>query len=285
MRYSYSWPKLCHYVTRIYSSRLLNWWKSTEGSFDVGGGVHIFYYIVGLVGGFRVKIMVADDDRDMVDMLSYWLKGHGYDVVRAFDGEQAIKRWRETLPDLVILDIQMPKLDGFEVCRQMRSETNSMVLILTAHDREDDEVRGLEMGADDYLRKPFSPRQLLARIKAVMRRSSSTRGVSASSAITVGPVTLDAMRHEVVRDGVKVRLTPTESRLLHLLITHTGQVLTTDMIIERVWGYDDAGDSGLVKTHIRHLRQKVEPDPNSPQYIMTVPGVGYTFTAPVSVES
>src|SRR5260221_104779 len=104
-----------------------------------------------------MKIMVADDDRDMVDMLSYWLKGHGYDVIRAFDGEQAIKRWRETLPDLVILDVQMPKLDGFEVCRQMRSETNSMVLILTAHDREDDEILVLEMGADDYLRKPFSP--------------------------------------------------------------------------------------------------------------------------------
>src|SRR5437660_3980431 len=178
----------------------------------------------------------------------------------------------------------MPKLDGFEVCRQMRSETNSMVLILTAHDREDDEVRGLEMGADDYLRKPFSPRQLLARIKAILRRSSSTKGPGGSSTITVGPVSLDAMRHEVTRDGIKVRLTPTESRLLHLLITHTGQVLTTDMIIERVWGYDDAGDSGLVKTHIRHLRQKVEPNQNAPQYIMTVPGVGYTFTAPISIE-
>ena len=116
-----------------------------------------------------MKIMVADDDRDMVDMLSYWLKGHGYDVVRAFDGEQAIKRWRETLPDLVILDVQMPKLDGFEVCRQMRSETNSLVLILTAHDREDDEIRGLEMGADDYLRKPFSPRQLLAKIREYLQ--------------------------------------------------------------------------------------------------------------------
>src|SRR5256712_4470484 len=131
--------------------------------------------------------MVADDDRDMVDMLSYWLKGHGYDVVRAFDGEQAIKRWRESLPDLVILDVQMPKLDGFEVCRQIRSETNSMVLILTAHDREDDEIRGLEMDADDYLRKPFSPRQLLARIKAVMRRSTISQRVSNSSSITVGP--------------------------------------------------------------------------------------------------
>jgi DNA-binding response OmpR family regulator len=118
----------------------------------------------------------------------------------------------------------------------------------------------------------------LARIKAVMRRSSNVRGMASSSAITAGPITLDAMRHEVVRDGVKVRLTPTESRLLHLLISHTGQVLTTDMIIERVWGYDEAGDSGLVKTHIRHLRQKVEPNPNTPQYIMTVPGVGYTFT-------
>src|SRR6201987_5553023 len=179
----------------------------------------------------------------------------------------------------------MPKLDGFEVCRQMRSETNSMVLILSALDREDDEVRGLELGADDYLRKPFSPRQLLARIKALMRRSSSTQGSGGgSSSITVGPVTLDAMRHEVTRDGVKVRLTPTESRLLHLLITHTGQVLTTDMIIERVWGYDEVGDSGLVKTHIRHLRQKVEPNANHPKYITTVPGVGYTFTSPVTTS-
>jgi DNA-binding response OmpR family regulator len=231
-----------------------------------------------------VKIMVADDDRDMVDMLSYWLKGRGYDVIRAFDGEQAIKRWRETLPDLVILDVQMPKLDGFEVCRQMRSETNSMVLILTAFDREDDEVRGLELGADDYLRKPFTPRQLLARIKAILRRSTNGHGAANTSVVTVGPVSLDAMRHEITREGDKVRLTPTESRLLHLLMTHTGQVLTTDMIIERVWGYDEAGDSGLVKTHIRHLRQKVEPDSNNPQFIMTVPGVGYTFTAPFSNE-
>src|SRR5216684_7188468 len=144
-----------------------------------------WYCDTGLAGGTNVKIMVADDDRDMVDMLSYWLKGHGHDVVRAFDGEQAIKRWREALPDLVILDVQMPKLDGFEVCRQMRSETNSMVLILTAQDRVDDEIRGLEMGADDYLRKPFSPRQLLARIKAIMRRSSTARGTNSSSSITV----------------------------------------------------------------------------------------------------
>src|SRR5207245_11455376 len=141
-----------------------------------------------------MKIMVADDDRDMVDMLSYWLKGHGYDVVRAFDGEQAIKRWRETLPDLVILDVQMPKLDGFELCRQLRSETNSMVLILTADDRDDDEIRGLEMGADDYLRKTFSSRQLLGRINAIMRRSNSSKCCSNSSSSTVCIGMIVAMR-------------------------------------------------------------------------------------------
>src|SRR5260370_17084256 len=120
-----------------------------------------------------MRIMVADDDRDMVDMLSYWLKGHGYDVIRAFDGEQAIKRWRETLPDLVILDAQMPKLDGFEVCRQMRSETNSMVLILTAHDREDDEKNGLEMGPPTYLPNPFIPPPLLAPLKPITPPSTT----------------------------------------------------------------------------------------------------------------
>ena len=232
-----------------------------------------------------MKIMLADDDRDMVEMLTPWLKGHGHDIVQAYDGEQAIKKWRETVPDLVILDVDMPKLDGFEVCRKMRMETNSMVIILSAYDREDDEVRGLEMGADDYVRKPFTPRQLLARIKAVMRRSTSSRNVTGSSTLTVGPITLDAMRHEVTRENIKVRLTPTESRLLHLLISHTGQVLTTDMIIERVWGYEESGDSGLVKTHIRHLRQKVEPDSNNPRFITTVPGVGYTFSPPMIAES
>lgn len=232
-----------------------------------------------------MKILVADDDRDLNDIITYWLKGHGHDIVRAFDGEQAIGKWRESKPDMVILDVEMPKIDGFEVCRKMSAESTSLVLFLSCRDREADEVRGLDLGGDDYLTKPFSPRQLMARIKALGRRATSAPHVSMTSLVSVGPISLDSMRHEASRNGIKVRLTPTESRLLHLLLTHTGQVLTTDMIIERVWGYDEAGDSGLVKTHIRHLRQKVEPDANSPQYIMTVPGVGYTFTAPVSVES
>src|SRR6185312_2099740 len=137
----------------------------------------------------------------------------------------------------------------------------------------------LDLGADDYLRKPFSPRQLLARIRALARRAVSAPSISTSSLVAVGPISLDSMRHEAMRNGVKVRLTPTESRLLHLLLTHSGQVLTTDQIVERVWGYEDAGGTGLVKTHIRHLRQKFEPVPSTPQYIVTVPGVGYTFMA------
>ncbi len=227
-----------------------------------------------------MKIMVADHDRDMIDLLSFWLKGYGYDVVRAFDGEQAIKRWHEAWPDLVIVDLHMSKYSGFDVCQQIRSETHAMALILIGSDCEEDEVRGLEMGADDYLRKPFSPRRLLARITAVMRRSSPSHPDAGSPVITVGPITLNSLHYEVFRDASKVKVTPTESRLLHLLMTHTGQVLTPGIISSRMWGYDEVGNTGLIKTHIRHLRQKVERDAKSPRHILTVPGKGYTFTVP-----
>src|SRR5260370_28319951 len=227
-----------------------------------------------------MKIMVADHDRDMVDLLSFWLKGHGYDVVRAFDGEQAINRWHEALPDLVIVDLHLSKYSGFDVCQQMRSETHAMALILIGSDCEEDEVRGLEMGADDYLRKPVSPRRLLARITAVMRRSSPAHPDAAAPVITVGPIMLDPLRHEVFRGESKVKVTPTESRLLHLLITHPGQVLTLAVISSRMWGYDEGGDTDLIKTHMHHLRQKVEPDAKRPRYILTVPGRGYTFKVP-----
>jgi DNA-binding response OmpR family regulator len=230
-----------------------------------------------------MKILVVDDDRELVDLLTYCLRGVGYEIVRAFDGERALHVWREQRPDLVILDIEMPKLDGFEVCRRIANESTALVLFLTCHDREADEIRALDLGADDYLRKPFSPKQLLARIRALSRRSGAARATT--SHISAGPISLDSMRHEAMRSGSKVRLTPTESRLLHLLLTNSGQVLTTDQIVERVWGYDDAGDTGLVKTHIRHLRQKIEPVPNAPQYIVTIPGVGYTFIAQSPVEA
>lgn len=231
-----------------------------------------------------MKIMVVDHDCDMVDLLSFWLKGHGYDVVRAVDGEQAIQRWHEAWPDLVLLDLHLPKRDGFAVCQEIRSETSAMALILTGSDCEDDEVRGLEMGADDYLRKPLSPRRLLARITAVMRRSSPAHQASASLVMTVGPITLDPLRQEVLRDESTVKMTPTESRLLHLLMTHTGHVLTPGIISSRMWGHAEGGNTGLIKTHMHHLRQKVERDAKRPRHILTVPGRGYTFTVPVPVE-
>src|ERR1051326_7676486 len=169
-----------------------------------------------------MRILIADDDRELVDMLMYWLRAHGHQVMVAFDGDQAMKRWREQPPDLILLDIQMPKFDGFEVIRRMRGESNA-----------------LELGADDFLRKPFRPRQLLARIQAAARRAVSVTGPMNGSSITIGPISLDVSRHEVSRNGSRMRLTSTESRLLHLLLTHAGQVLTTDTIIERVWGYNE----------------------------------------------
>jgi DNA-binding response OmpR family regulator len=230
-----------------------------------------------------MKIMVSDVDKELVTMLAYLFRGHGYEVVRAFDGEQAIKNWHETLPDLVILDVELPKLDGFEVCRQIRRETNSVILILlTSLDDEDNEVYGLEIGADDYLHKPLSPRRLLARINAISRRSLDIPLFSSLSTITIGSITLDAMHREATRNGKKVRLTSIESHLLHLLMTHSGQVLPTNIIAEQVWGFDDMGVHPLVKPHICHLRQKVELDPDNPQYIVTVPGAGYTFTEPMT---
>jgi len=232
-----------------------------------------------------MKILVIDDDRDAVDLLTYWLRGHGHEVARAFDGEQGVARWREGRPDLVIIEAALPKLDGFEVCRKMANESAALILFLTGDGREADEIRALDLGADDYLRKPFSPRLLLARLRALARRAAAAPHVSTASVVSAGPISLDSMRHEAARSGLRVRLTPTESRLLHLLLTHSGQVLPTELIVERVWGYDDAGDTGLVKTHIRHLRQKIEPQPNAPQFIVTVPGVGYTFMAQLPAEA
>ncbi len=226
-----------------------------------------------------MKIMLADNNYELVDMLSYWLKQQRYEVVRAFDSEQAIKNWRETLPDLVIIDIQMLKRVGSEIYQKMRSQTHTTILPLTTTELSDDEMHSLEMESNNYLRKPFTPRQLLALIKTILRRSPRLETSPRASALTVGTITLDASRQEVVRGGKKVRLTPTESRLLHLFMTHAGQILSLDVILNSIRGFDHTGESDLVKTHVRHLRQKVERDASNPEYILTVLGVGYTFSA------
>ena len=224
-----------------------------------------------------MKLLVIDSDRDLVEMLTSWLKTLGYEVYRAYNSERARSEWLEQRPDLVIIDPMLKGGDVLEMCRDLRAKHDALVLVLTDSKDVQDEVRCLESGADDYLRKPFFPAQLLARIRAVSRRARSTLERRPSSVVTVGPLRVDSLHNEVSVHGKLVRLTPTESKLLHLLAINANDVCTANQIVTHVWGYDGDGDACLIKAHIRHLRQKVEPTPSDPRYILTVPGVGYTL--------
>jgi DNA-binding response OmpR family regulator len=224
-----------------------------------------------------MKILIIDHDRDVVEMLSGWLKTLGYDVHRAYSGERARREWVEHQPDLIILDTALTDTDALELCRDMQTKHDAFVLVI--NDRKDvqDEVRCPETCADDYLRKPFFPRQLLARIQAVSRRCRSTLSQRPPSRITVGTICVDSLQNEVQMDGKVTRLTPTESKLLHLLAVNSDNVCTTTQIVSHIWGFGNDGDASLIKAHIRHLRQKIEPDPGTPRYLLTIPGVGYTL--------
>ncbi len=224
-----------------------------------------------------MKLLIVDSDRDLVEMLTSWLKTLGYDVHRAYSGERAKLEWEEQKPDLVILDTTLKDVDAMQMCRDMRHKHDALVLVITDGKDVQDEVRCLESGADDYLRKPFYPSQILARIRAVSRRGRSSLEQRPSSIITVGPLRVDALHNSVSINGRTARLTPTESKLLHLLAVNANNVCTADQIVSHIWGFGNDGDSCLIKAHIRHLRQKVEPEPGNPHYILTVPGVGYTL--------
>lgn len=224
-----------------------------------------------------MKLLVVDNDRDLVEMLTSWLKTLGYDVHRAYTAERARHEWLEHRPDLVIMDTTLKDVDMLALCRDMRDKHDALVLVITDGKDVQDEVRCLESGADDYLRKPFFPSQLLARIHAVSRRARSSLEKRPSSIVTVGPICVDSLHNEVTIHGKTTRLTPTESKLLHLLAVSANDVCTANQIVTHVWGYDGDGDAGLIKAHIRHLRQKIEPDAGNPYYILTVPGVGYTM--------
>ncbi|GCE46813.1 two-component system alkaline phosphatase synthesis response regulator PhoP [Thermosporothrix hazakensis] len=224
-----------------------------------------------------MKLLIIDSDRDLVEMLTSWLKTLGHEVYRAFTEEKARIEWQERRPDLVIADPAMRDADILELYREMRTKHDALLLILTDGKDVQDEVRCLESGADDYLRKPFFPSQLLARIRAISRRSRATLERRPSSIIKVGPLCVDSLHNEVTIHGKTARLTPTESKLLHLLAINANDVCTAGQIVTHVWGYDGDGDTCLIKAHIRHLRQKIEPNPGNPRYILTVPGVGYTL--------
>jgi DNA-binding response OmpR family regulator len=219
-----------------------------------------------------MKILVVDDDLDLLALVAFALRQAGYLVVEATDGELALRRFAEEAPDLVVLDGNLPRIDGFEVCRRLRAESRTPILMLTVRGDEADVVRGLDLGADDYLTKPFSPRTLLARIRAALRRA----GLEKSSTLETGRVALDVGRHEVSVDGgAAVRLTKLEFRLLQLLLAHAGQAIEAERLFQHVWGQRPSGDRQLLKQLVHRLRQKIEEDPAAPRFLLTVPGVGY----------
>ncbi|HLE52147.1 MAG TPA: response regulator transcription factor [Anaerolineales bacterium] len=223
------------------------------------------------------RILIVDDEERMVRFIRLNLEYDGFQVIEAFNGSQAINKIRSNLPDLVLLDVMLPDFDGFEVLRMIREVSTVPVIMLTAKGEEEDRVRGLEMGADDYITKPFSPRELVSRVRAVLRRTEMT-GVSTHGLIEVdNRLKIDFGRHEVWLEGKLVKLRPTEYRLLYHLVKNSGWVLTHDQILTKVWGYEYRDEPHYVRLYINYLRQKLEQDPANPKYILTERGVGYRF--------
>jgi DNA-binding response OmpR family regulator len=229
------------------------------------------------------KILVVEDEPALQDTLAYNLTRQGYSVETVGDGQAALDTARKIMPDLVVLDIMLPKLDGFEVCRILRQETNIPILMLTARDDEIDRVIGLEMGADDYLTKPFSMREFLARVKALLRRrrldfsEADQRTKENKEILVFSNLTIDLTRREVRLNEKPINLKPKEYELLLFLARHHRQVISRELILERVWGWDFSGGSRTVDVHIRWLREKIESDPAQPIRILTVRGAGYRF--------
>jgi two-component system OmpR family response regulator len=222
------------------------------------------------------KILIVEDEETLLEALRYNLEKEGYTVVTAVDGIQALDSARSESPDLIILDIMLPQLDGFEVCRILRKNTSVPILMLTAKDEEMDKVIGLELGADDYMVKPFSMRELNARIKAILRRAAeSQREDDEDIVLQVGDLTIDQVRHRVAIGEAVVSLKPKEFDLLVFLARNKGRVFSREHLLERVWGYDYFGDTRTVDVHIRWLREKIEPDPSRPRRLITVRGTGY----------
>ncbi|MGF1646261.1 MAG: response regulator [Kineosporiaceae bacterium] len=222
------------------------------------------------------RILVVEDEESFADPLSYVLTREGYDVAVATTGTEALDEYDRNGADLVLLDLMLPGLPGTEVCRQLRVRGNVPVIMLTAKDAEVDKVVGLELGADDYVTKPYSSRELVARIRAVLRRRDDGDQL-VSSTIEAGPVRIDVERHSVTVRGRPVQMPLKEFELLELLIRNAGRVLTRGQIIDRVWGLDYVGDTKTLDVHVKRLRSKVEPKPSAPRHIVTVRGLGYKF--------
>ena len=222
------------------------------------------------------KVLIVEDDPNLLETLQYNLRKESYSVVSAIDGEQALEVARKEKPDLILLDIMLPKLSGFEVCRILRKEMTAPILMLTAKADETDKVVGLEIGADDYVTKPFSMRELIARIRAMLRRTQIVETqLPEDKTLRIGDIQIDMGRHQALLHQSILDLKPKEFNLLAFLARHKGLVFSREQLLEKVWGYDYAGDTGTVDVHIRWLRQKIETDPGNPKYLITVRGTGY----------
>jgi DNA-binding response OmpR family regulator len=223
------------------------------------------------------RILVVDDEERMVRFIRLNLEHDGFRVTEAYRGGQAIDKLRSVLPDLILLDVMLPDLDGFEILKMIREISSVPVIMLTAKGEEDDRVRGLELGADDYVTKPFSPRELVSRVRAVLRRTEAS-GSSSHGLIEVDDrLKLDFDRHEVWVEGKLVNLRPTEYRLLYHLVQNAGWVISHDQLLANVWGYEYRDEPHYVRLYINYLRKKIEKDPSNPQYILTERGIGYRF--------
>lgn len=221
------------------------------------------------------RILVVEDDKTVAEVVSRYLAREGYEVEHVGDGAVALARVQTAMPDLIVLDLMLPGVDGREVCRRVRAVSDVPIIMLTALGDTGDRIAGLEIGADDYLAKPFSPRELVARVKNVLKRAGGgtpERG----DVLEVGPITLDRRSREVVVDGTSVDLTQREFDLLAFLMEHPKEVFRREVLLEHVWGYT-FGDTSTVTVHVRRLREKIEPDPSSPTFVLTVWGVGYKF--------
>jgi DNA-binding response OmpR family regulator len=220
-------------------------------------------------------ILVVDDDHKIVDLVALYLKRDGYNVLTAHDGREALQVARSKQPDLIVLDLLLPELDGTDVCRLLRTESRVPIIMLTARSTDEDKLRGLDLGADDYLTKPFNPRELMARIRAVLRRAYPSE--EAADDLQFGDLVISLVRHEVLLAGKPVALTPTEFRLLETLAREPGRAFSRAELLDRVFGFDYVGVERTIDVHIMNLRRKIEPEGGRPRYIGTVPGVGYRF--------
>ncbi len=220
------------------------------------------------------KILIVEDDPNLLEALKYNVRKEGYEAISAVDGVQALEVARKDKPDLILLDIMLPKMSGFEVCRILRKEMTVLILMLTARDNEVDKVVGLDLGADDYITKPFSMRELLARIRAALRRTE-TQTPTIEAPMKVGILEVDTGHHVITKAGQTLTLTPKEFDLLAFLTRNKGLVFSRDHLLEKVWGYDYPGDTRTVDVHVRWLREKIEDNPDEPERLITVRGVGY----------